>query len=142
MKPVFQTKFGGRDSAPEDQGNCIASCLASIFEVGLEDVPDFGGKIVNGEWWDGLQEWLGRRNLSALMVVTEPEEPPRGWTVATVDSETLPKPDLHMVVAMSGRVIHDPNPRAKRRPEDYIIQDHTVFMVIDPCTRIAGIFQQ
>lgn len=34
MKPAMQTKFG------EYEGDCFAACIASLFELPIEDVPD------------------------------------------------------------------------------------------------------
>ncbi|KKL57760.1 hypothetical protein LCGC14_2232170, partial [marine sediment metagenome] len=36
----------------------MSACLASIFEVGLDDVPDFAGTIANGQWFEMAQAWL------------------------------------------------------------------------------------
>lgn len=39
MKPVMQTKRGGSGAPPEERGDCLAACLASLLEVPIEDVP-------------------------------------------------------------------------------------------------------
>lgn len=41
MEPVFQTMHG------EKHGNCFAACIASLLEIPLEDVPQFG----DNDWW-------------------------------------------------------------------------------------------
>ncbi|KKL89465.1 hypothetical protein LCGC14_1914430 [marine sediment metagenome] len=133
MKSVYQTRFGGSDAPEIEQGNCMAACLASLFEVGFEDVPDFAGEIVGSGWYFTLQDWLRARNLYMLLLTAPASEAPRGWCMAGVDSETLPNPDDgHMVVLFNGEVIHDPNPRAKRGRDDYVIKDYWVFTVLDP----------
>jgi hypothetical protein len=58
MKPIYQTRFGGSEAPGEEQGNCFAACLASVFECALEDVPDFAGTIVDGRWFGIITEWL------------------------------------------------------------------------------------
>ncbi len=135
MKPVFQTKFGGADAPEEDQGNCMAACLASIFEVGLDGVPDFIGQIESGKWWFTLSEWLKARNLAILMIKTPAFDVPAGFAMAGVDSETLLDDrggkDGHMVVVNGGQLAHDPNPNAKRGPDDYQVKEYWAFTCVD-----------
>ena len=133
MKPVHQTTFGGEDAPESEQGNCMAACLASIFECTLADVPDFTGSIVSGGWFFHLQKWLATRNLSLLMLRRPAVDIPAGFAMASVDSETL-GPGAHMVVLEAGKVVHDPNPRAKRKPgvDDYVIEEYWAFTVRDP----------
>lgn len=114
MKPVYQTRFGGPDDPEEEQGNCMQAALASIFEVRLEDAPDFTGEIVNGKWFLSLEAWLARRNLELVVVgagchFTPPVE---GYYIQCVESTTLGEGEGHTVVAKNGQVVHDPNQRA------------------------------
>ena len=128
MKPIFQTKFGGAEAPEEEQGNCMAACLASIFEVGLEEVPDFAGNIANGKWFEIAQEWLAQRNLS--LWCTEMKYPPRGIHIRDVKSTTLANPDDgHVVVCEDGNVVHDPNPRSKGVGATV---GYWAFVVLDP----------
>lgn len=62
MKPVDQTKFTSTD------GNCFAACVASIMELGLDDVPDLAGP----EQLDKLETWLKTRGLSYVEVTLRP----------------------------------------------------------------------
>lgn len=114
MKPVYQTRFGG-SSAPEgEQGNCMQAALASIFEVLLEDAPDFTGEIVNGSWYMHLDEWLATRNLELIVMPAGTGiSPVQAHYIQCVKSTTLAAGDGHIVVALNGKVVHDPNPRAK-----------------------------
>ena len=56
MKSVDQTKFG----YPE--GNCLMACVASILEVGLDDLPDLFERCCiqreDGVFWEGGEYWL------------------------------------------------------------------------------------
>ena len=139
MIPVFQTKFGGEDASEEDQGNCMAACLASIFEVGLDDVPDFTGSIMSGGWYFYLERWLKNRNLSVLMLPGKPQHVPAGYAMACVNSETLPAPIEHMVVVLNGWLAHDPNPNAKRKPDDYDVKEYWAFTVMDASIPFVGL---
>ncbi len=136
MKPVYQTKFGGADAPEEEQGNCIAACLASIVELTLEEVPDFSGGIMNGRWYFRLQSWLGDYNLSVLILDKEGRHDlPDGYAMAGVTSETLGPLVGHMVVIRGGLVVHDPNPNATRKPDDYVLEEVWAFTVLDPARR-------
>ena len=141
MKPVFQTKFGGADAPASEQGNCMAACLATIFECALDDVPDFTGSITSGGWFFQLQRWLKQRNLSILMLLAKPCDVPAGYAMCAVKSFTLPSPDDgHMVVVRNGLLVHDPNPRNQGRPwEDYEVTEYWAFTCVDPAQIVDGI---
>ncbi len=130
MKPIFMTKFGGAEAPEEEQGNCMAACLASLFELELDDVPDFGGKINNGTWYGILNVWLAQRNLElSFYPVKNVILPMLGYYMLAVKSTTLKNPnDGHMVIAQNGTVVHDPNPNAKSVGEK---EDVWMFSPID-----------
>lgn len=54
MKPVFQTRTG-------TNGDCWAACLASIFEVSLEEVAQCAANLP--DWAEQTELWLGKRGL-------------------------------------------------------------------------------
>lgn len=58
MIPVDQTKFG-------DEGNCYQACLASILEIGIDEVPTFSS---SSNWVREVQQWLEQRGLAMLHV--------------------------------------------------------------------------
>lgn len=85
MIPVFQTRL-----TREEAGNCFEACVASILEVPIETVPDFGALLLEREprwpelvaatppgerlpWPEGIDElhetifgvWLRDRGLEA-----------------------------------------------------------------------------
>ena len=129
MKPVFQTKFGGSDHDEEEQGNCIQACLASIFEIELEEAPDFTGEIKNGKWWDHMQEWLAKRNL-AVMGIDICSPPPPGIGIMSCKSIKLKDPeDGHVVVVKDGKIIHNPTEDATEVGEK---RDYWMFVSLDP----------
>lgn len=127
IRRVQQTIF-----APPE-GDCLRACIASIFDVDLDDLPNFaklwGAKL--GEdgkwkgdgslrWWDALGEFAAKHGCSALELVW-PADNVWGMTasgahkwaaIATVKS-TRGDWD-HCVVAslLTGEVIWDPFPGA------------------------------
>ncbi len=124
------SKFGGSEAPEEEQGNCMAACLASLFELELSEVPDFAGKIVNGKWYVILNVWLAKRNLELSFYPAKGTVPPmQGYYMLAVKSTTLKNPDDgHMVIAQNGQVVHDPNPNAKAVGEK---EDLWLFTPID-----------
>lgn len=56
MKPVHQNIFGSPN------GNCFQACVASIFELPLEDVPHFCG-YKNKHWFQDIQRWMNERGF-------------------------------------------------------------------------------
>jgi hypothetical protein len=114
MIPVTQDKFGER-------GNCLASCIASILELNLSDIPNFmdcnfnEDGTQNGNWWrelwkfctsKGYEIWFryGDSSKGQLPEMMEGALPyhlicglgPRGYQ--------------HATVGLDGKIVHDPHP--------------------------------
>ena len=98
MIPIFQTKF-------HPIGNCLDACLASIFEVPINTLPNYHGI----DWRDIYNAWLNDRGfIMESEPFDEDELSPNGYHVATIKS---PRGDwYHAVVVLNGKVIHDPYP--------------------------------
>ena len=105
MRPTDQTFDGER-------GNCLCACFASILEIPLDTVPDFGAlHDSGGSWTRALQQWLSPMNLGYIVVAPGalkfriPEcyhviggGSPRGCTSG------------HAVVGFAGKAVFDPHP--------------------------------
>lgn len=68
MIPVYQTRFGERKNNDEKGGNCFQAALASLFELELDNVPDFCNlyPLETDEWYYKYREWLNGRGYSVL----------------------------------------------------------------------------
>jgi hypothetical protein len=117
MKPVFQTKFGDPD------GNCLAACLASILEIGLDQIPDFGN---DSAWYDRFSQWM----------VTNFDVKPIDLSISQLEkwewnlngyhliNGKSPRGDFyHSVVGLDGEMVHDPHPDGTgiRTPETFTL---------------------
>src|ERR1700723_1436552 len=76
LKPVDQTE------TDPGRGNCLTACLASIMDLGIDEVPYFR---VYDDWWELLQEWLRGHGLFAIRVSACPDE-------------VFPTPDVHCIL--------------------------------------------
>ena len=108
MESVFQTKFGGEDATWEERGDCFRACLASIFELPLEGVPDFGTDDEDGSWYRELQAWLLPRNL--CMVEVPFDKVTGAWGYAILGESSPRVKGGHAVVVRDRHVVHDPHP--------------------------------
>lgn len=124
MKPVDQT------IVDVDKGDCVTSCLVSILELPRESVPNFIelGQNWFSEFWKFLKvnncEFLGtgwpksidRPNGHLL------NESPNidGFVIASVPSRTFDLIGHSVVIDLSGKVVHDPNPNKKWQNENVI----------------------
>jgi hypothetical protein len=132
MRPVMQTKFLVTDDDGENvqRGNCLQACLASIFELDLDDVPHFVAMPEN-EWWAALWNWLGERNIE---VHYERITAPGGWLPLSIPyllAGPSPRGEFsHVVVAQSHEVIHDPHPDGTGLAEGW--RGAYYFLVRDP----------
>lgn len=100
MKPIFQNKLHGGDV----KGNCMQACLASVFELPLDQVPSFE-MMERTEWRAAFDVWLNEQGYSLVQQLAEPDiaeyyliigDAPRGF--------------LHCVVGKDGEMVHDPHP--------------------------------
>lgn len=132
MKPVNQTIFMGGLTKPIEEydlslrGNCLQACIASIFELSLEEVPHF---IASTEWPHNMDAWFAERNLVVWFTMDQP------WNAYYIKAGLSPRstnpefPMYHATVAMNGEIVHDPNPAGGG------LKEHTgnwVFAVKDP----------
>jgi len=106
MIPVFQTRYG-------NSGNCYQAALASLLELPIDGVPDFVHQY-GPLWFEQCGQWLAARNLSIIEVripmlgpsmIYMPEQP-----IYHLISGKSPRGLLHSVVALQGRMVHDPHP--------------------------------
>lgn len=72
MIPVKQTLFPDPDVP--GKGNCFASCLASILELPLADVPHV---MMHNDWRQQTNRWLAERFGLGLVEVDIENNPPR-----------------------------------------------------------------
>lgn len=109
MTPVDQT-ICTVDRARGIYGDCLRACVASIFDLPLEEVPHFlhdgGGDSTSGEdwWWTRLFRWAAARGLEPVFTLDEPQ----GYSIAGGKSPRGPWG--HWVVWQAGQCAHDPNP--------------------------------
>jgi len=101
--PVHQTKFGVG-------GNCFAACLASLFEVPLESMPDFCESGTNDGWWRSVRMWLAGRGYGVMCVGcsgSEWLENFAGWLIVSGKSD---RGLDHATLWREGIMKHDPHP--------------------------------
>lgn len=96
MKEVYQTRYG-------EDGNCFQACIASLLEVGLEDVPDFANKYPYETSWKECQKWA-RRIGCATTWQLEDIKAYTGYYIASCKVGEL----YHSVIAKEGVIFHDP----------------------------------
>ena len=104
MKPVKQTILNGT------RGNCLAACMASIYDLRLEDVPNF--VLQKGPaWWDSTIEFMETRGHWPLVIDaltwTETKRVPFGYHIMTGPG---PRGFEHAVIGLNGEIAHDPHP--------------------------------
>lgn len=132
MIPVVQLVVGdGKDGRPK--GDCFRACVASIFEMRAEDVPNFVGDWPT-RWYAKLVDWLRPMGLVIEHAnhdpAPRPPHRPAGWWIASVQSENF-EGETHAVV-MRGTftpsdgaadrmaVAHDPSPHPRRTPHQAV----------------------
>jgi len=140
MKPVMQTICNFQT------GNCVQACVASIFELPLDQVPNFmmGGPDhfrAHLNWWCykigivALDICFGDADAEALIFdswVIAVGKTPRleEWDGLDPEYREKYKDARHAVVWHNGKIAHDPYPNGKGligKPELF-----TVFIIKDP----------
>lgn len=113
MKPVDQKKLHNPDKGIN--GDCWRAATASVLELSIEEVPDFG-ELPNREAWHEYIKFLGKHGYGLYSVYVEAgkEHPvmlegeceyyfmiglsPRGFSAD------------HQCVGYKGKLVHDPHP--------------------------------
>lgn len=101
MKPVKQTitELG--------KGNCFSACLASIFELEIDQVPYDLSKNWNETYLHWLYDKFGLDYY--YLSPKEAEGYLRGYSIASGPSPRFDNV-THAVVALDGKIVHDPHP--------------------------------
>ena len=106
MIPVTQTRTG------QEQGNCFESCIASILEIPLWGVPDFGDDRV---FLDRIASFLLPRGLYYVQVKPDNEVLDRMFRAGPDIYHTIegvsPRGGQHAVVGRNGKMVVDPHPQ-------------------------------
>ncbi len=104
MKKVFQTRYG------KNKGNCFQAVLASLFELELEEVPDFCNEYPKGdEWYEPFVAWLRERGYSSLPVEADDLERPNYKDCFLLVGGLNKDGVNHCVIYKNNRVAHNPN---------------------------------
>jgi len=106
MKPVMQTDFG-------QFGNCFSACLASLFELPLEEVPNFftvAGPYDDAAWWSAVRDWLRPRGYGIMFNdLRDPEHLKLFEGYFIVSGKSSRNVD-HATIWKDGVMVHDPHP--------------------------------
>lgn len=131
MKLQHQTTFGGADAPPEEQGNCYATCIASLLGVDASRVPNF---VTHGDdtYFEETSSWLAQRGLALMAFANNPVCDVPEWRdrVTMIASGPGPRGHEHAVLWRGGRLLHDPHPSG-----DGLVSEPDCFellVVIDP----------
>ena len=127
MKEVMQKVFDPR------KGDCVRACLASVFELPVDEVPNFWEQTQDPtEFWGLINEWL-MENFGVRKIFLRYSEKTADCLegVLCIASGTSPRhtPGGHAVVWRDG-LLHDPHPSGDGLlgdPEDFMI-----FIPLDP----------
>jgi hypothetical protein len=94
MRRVVQTRTGA-------DGNCLNACLASILELPLRAVPEFGD-----DWAAEVNDFLSKYGLAYRRAPVDGAKPSGYSTIEGVS----PRGGLHACVAYDGELAWDPHP--------------------------------
>lgn len=116
MIPIKQTQL---HDPPNSIGNCFRAAVASILEVGIDDIPPFEQAMFEGgsDWYQQFVSWLYDQGYGLVTWhVTHPDHcdiyvgPPPGIYVLTTGPSPRNVGVGHCVVYRDGEMVHDPHP--------------------------------
>ena len=105
MIPVMQTITSGPRS------NCMQAAIASIFELEIDQVPNFAEFYENDDWAQKYHDFCLTQGVYPLTVapITQEGNPPALFGYHLIRVETT-RGRQHAVVGFNGSVVHDPYP--------------------------------
>ena len=124
MRHITQTKFGS------EEGNCFAACIACLFPVEIEDVPDFYQQA-QSLWWDAFCLWMCEHFNVEPVITGHYESIPDPSTPYLIGGKAE-RGLMHSVIGRNGKVIWDPHPSRAGLIDQ---QDYTYFIenqCVDP----------
>lgn len=142
MTPVFQT------IVDHGEGDCLRACIASILDLGIDDVPNFRAGLKHGDPTpDRSREWLAGRNLRRLRIpmldqnlpyLCEGADSGPYLVLATVQSQMFENTHHCVVCRINGfskekpwiEIVHDPNPNNQPYPADLMPIEISVLIPI------------
>lgn len=100
MKPVYQTRDNPID------GNCLAACLASIFEDDINSYPEVPN---DHTWCDVMNEYLLKSHGVYMVSITTNE--PHGFLLGhhLIIGDNEISNCGHCVVGFDGKEVHNPS---------------------------------
>lgn len=117
MRRVYQNLFGSPDGPIDQLGNCYPACIASLLDLGLDDVPHFYQLHRNRETFlDEILKFLHAQQMTALRFRYEPWMRRYAPGALGIFSGASPRDPqlLHSVVGQltshGWKLIHDPHP--------------------------------
>jgi len=132
MKKVNQTIFDNIT------GDCFRACLASIFEISIESVPNFWVDTQDvSEFWKLSNDWCAE-NLKHRCMTVEISNG-HGYMIENVlciACAKSPRNDCDHAVVWKNGIIHDPHPSNSGlavEPTTF-----TVFLPLDPMISDCG----
>lgn len=107
---LTQSRVGGGDVPPEERGDCVQACLASILGLPLGALENHYGD----GWWDRLCGDVQRFGYTLALIDMDYDPPAAAYWIATLPSlnlgtESDGNPAMHCVVARGYELIHDPS---------------------------------
>lgn len=134
MLKVDQTRFGGKESPLEEQGNCFQACVATVLQMPLEEAFDCC-PYSDEEWFDEFRDWLEQYGLGCIWLEMPSDNKPAvtsfpGMHIAQLMTPALYHGEEHVVVVTEGwELFHDPIPKAKEQGE---LQGVYIFVPLEP----------
>lgn len=131
MKPVFQTVFDF------EHGDCMRACVASIFELSIEEVPNFN-EPDSSHFEENLEEWCNTQEIKAISITCDDENLLKDcWVIAIGQSpRSKNKEYKHAIVWYNKKMVHDPYPNGIGiigKPEAY-----NIFIIKNPVQQLKN----
>ena len=122
MKPVHQRYHN--DPEANEFGDCLRACVASVLDLGLDDVPHFAWGIYSDDPADGgtmgehLKLWLRGRGIGLLVYSIKADTLGEvlAWSLQNNPESYFilgggtPSGNGHACVVRAGKVVHEPSP--------------------------------
>jgi len=108
------------------KGNCFSANLATVLDMNIDDVPNFGHITKSEDFWSAVNEFLNTKGYGVFTISFSQKWLKKQKGMFLVAGKS-PRGFQHSVIYEGGKIIHDPAPEGGGVEPKYIDIIYPIF---------------